>query len=391
MDVPRRGYGSALGRSSKKSAPLSNPVDLLLSCGTPNGDQPSRSNAPEAKLIKREEVEFDDDVQMDGDWVPYRGNPDSAVTCSSERPDPFELPHPTRKSVSQATIGTLVAAERPVELGGGCKSRREKRRAKVACESDDDDVRVTAPSRTGPDPRHQSKTRNPTSEDDAAIARALQEEEEKIKMTRKKPSKRPTSSSSSSLPSSASAQDDLVARDYEMALRLQQSLDEETAASLQTERTDLVPYGAEGMHYPRSYFATRRRLGPLRKQQLSHYPPMGLGDLGRLHHLYLPHVRRMEDPEDSMSYETLLELEDIPVGMSKHDIASHSSTFTFNLAAAGTSSAQEMCSICLEPFTQGQKLRALPCLHSFHCLCVDRWLSQSKQCPICFKNIQELH
>ena len=28
-------------------------------------------------------------------------------------------------------------------------------------------------------------------------------------------------------------------------------------------------------------------------------------------------------------------------------------------------------------------VRRLPCMHLFHIECVDRWLTQSKRCPIC--------
>ena len=257
---------SARATSSKRSAPRSNQADQLASRGTRHGDQSTRSNGPEAKL-KREEVEFDGqweqgefdgDVQMDGAWVPYYGKTDSAVACSSERPDQFESSYPTRTAVSQATVGAVY--RKPVELGGGSTARREKRTTKLYephQRSDDDDVTITSatvvPTRN--DPWDQSKTHDLTSGGDAAIAWALQEEEEKkkVKISRKKPSKRPTSSSSP--PPSASTQDDLVARDYEIALRLQESLDKEMAASLQTEGADFMSYaGAEGMHNPRLHY-----------------------------------------------------------------------------------------------------------------------------------------
>uniref|UniRef100_A0A7S4VNP9 RING-type domain-containing protein n=1 Tax=Alexandrium monilatum TaxID=311494 RepID=A0A7S4VNP9_9DINO len=44
--------------------------------------------------------------------------------------------------------------------------------------------------------------------------------------------------------------------------------------------------------------------------------------------------------------------------------------------------AQE-CVVCLEAFTKGDKLRILPCLHGFHKRCVDSWLCQSSECPLC--------
>lgn len=55
--------------------------------------------------------------------------------------------------------------------------------------------------------------------------------------------------------------------------------------------------------------------------------------------------------------------------------------------------AGEVCVICLEKFCPGDRLRVLPCCHSFHVGCVDRWLSGSHSfydcdtsgCPTCKK------
>lgn len=41
------------------------------------------------------------------------------------------------------------------------------------------------------------------------------------------------------------------------------------------------------------------------------------------------------------------------------------------------------CTICLEDFEGGQKMRTLPCFHSFHAACVEEWLGKSRACPNC--------
>jgi hypothetical protein len=54
---------------------------------------------------------------------------------------------------------------------------------------------------------------------------------------------------------------------------------------------------------------------------------------------------------------------------------------------------QDECVICLEHFLHGDRLRVLPCNHSFHVGCIDRWLSGSHSfqdcdtsgCPTCKK------
>lgn len=41
--------------------------------------------------------------------------------------------------------------------------------------------------------------------------------------------------------------------------------------------------------------------------------------------------------------------------------------------------------MCLSEYADRDVLRTLPCLHSFHRECIDRWLlgGRSKQCPVC--------
>ncbi|KAL7579983.1 hypothetical protein ACA910_004976 [Epithemia clementina (nom. ined.)] len=54
---------------------------------------------------------------------------------------------------------------------------------------------------------------------------------------------------------------------------------------------------------------------------------------------------------------------------------------------------EDVCVICLEQFIYGDRLRVLPCGHSFHMGCIDRWLSGSASfeechtagCPMCKK------
>ncbi len=42
------------------------------------------------------------------------------------------------------------------------------------------------------------------------------------------------------------------------------------------------------------------------------------------------------------------------------------------------------CSICLEDFADGQKVRELPkCQHIYHAHCVDAWLCMHNACPLC--------
>ncbi|KAK8947309.1 RING-H2 finger protein ATL5 [Platanthera zijinensis] len=42
------------------------------------------------------------------------------------------------------------------------------------------------------------------------------------------------------------------------------------------------------------------------------------------------------------------------------------------------------CSVCLNEFEEGEKIRRLPrCAHSFHIDCIDMWFSSHSSCPLC--------
>lgn len=44
----------------------------------------------------------------------------------------------------------------------------------------------------------------------------------------------------------------------------------------------------------------------------------------------------------------------------------------------------EECSVCLEPFREGETVRELPrCRHLFHTECIDMWLYSHVTCPLC--------
>ena len=56
--------------------------------------------------------------------------------------------------------------------------------------------------------------------------------------------------------------------------------------------------------------------------------------------------------------------------------------------AAATPTKEDMCAVCLEPRIEGQMVRTLMCLHTFHVSCIDPWLRTSKLCPVCQFKVQ---
>ncbi|CAJ1394563.1 unnamed protein product [Effrenium voratum] len=55
-------------------------------------------------------------------------------------------------------------------------------------------------------------------------------------------------------------------------------------------------------------------------------------------------------------------------------VAGHTAVISFTPQG----SDEEQCTICCENFSQGERLRLLPCLHRYHVACIDRWLSHSQ-------------
>ena len=49
----------------------------------------------------------------------------------------------------------------------------------------------------------------------------------------------------------------------------------------------------------------------------------------------------------------------------------------------------ENCSICLESFTDGDIIGTTPCTHRFHNNCLENWMAEHPNCPVCRHDFEE--
>ena len=49
----------------------------------------------------------------------------------------------------------------------------------------------------------------------------------------------------------------------------------------------------------------------------------------------------------------------------------------------------DKCLICQYEYKEGERLRTLPCIHSYHADCIDPWLLRNRTCPVCQRSILE--
>ncbi|XP_036381660.1 E3 ubiquitin-protein ligase RNF6-like [Megalops cyprinoides] len=100
---------------------------------------------------------------------------------------------------------------------------------------------------------------------------------------------------------------------------------------------------------------------------------------GTLPILRLAHFFLLNDDED----------EEHQRGLTKEQI-DNLSTRTYGQASL-EGEVGRACSVCINEYAQGNKLRRLPCTHEFHIHCIDRWLSENNTCPICRQPILSSH
>eukprot|EP00930_Biecheleria_cincta_P100768 TRINITY_DN92395_c0_g1_i1.p1 TRINITY_DN92395_c0_g1~~TRINITY_DN92395_c0_g1_i1.p1 ORF type:complete len:333 (+),score=26.17 TRINITY_DN92395_c0_g1_i1:110-1108(+) len=103
---------------------------------------------------------------------------------------------------------------------------------------------------------------------------------------------------------------------------------------------------------------------------------------------------------DRMSYEELLALGDRighvqRAGPTNEELARLPTRCVEASSASeshGPAEVTRQCSVCYDDYAAGDELRTLPCLHSFHKDCIDKWFTSgmpgARTCPVCNSEVQ---
>lgn len=132
-------------------------------------------------------------------------------------------------------------------------------------------------------------------------------------------------------------------------------------------------------------------------------PPGRARRLGASPHAVLRHLPDHPDQDvvrgqdgvdvDRMSYEELLALGERIGRANPESRREKASRLLARLPTSkfvkkdGMQDQDMQCNICYNKFKDGESLRTLPCLHAFHCECIDKWLTGdmpgASSCPVC--------
>jgi hypothetical protein len=187
--------------------------------------------------------------------------------------------------------------------------------------------------------------------------------------------------------------------DEEIAKQLQKEFDsdnlidltnEDKELDLMIEDEDFTPNqrfsSFEGIHQPNfnplMNFPNQRNQRNLFQNQIPNFNP------------FIPNYPQFQHPQQqnnnfNESYEELLNLQErignVPVGIDKETLENITSKFKLKKIPED----EKLCSICYDDFKINENVRKLPCMHLYHSHCIDKWLKNSKKCPLCQKEILE--
>ena len=90
-----------------------------------------------------------------------------------------------------------------------------------------------------------------------------------------------------------------------------------------------------------------------------------------------------------MTYEQMMELAEQLGAVSQGVSAEVIDTFpTWTYRARDANDEAPCCSVCLCDAEDGDTLRTLPCMHTYHKDCIDKWLGEHRTCPVCKHDVR---
>lgn len=103
-------------------------------------------------------------------------------------------------------------------------------------------------------------------------------------------------------------------------------------------------------------------------------------EYSRYHEYIMNNLSDSVDIISDMSYETLVELPNIAIGLNLEEL--------INNSKVKISNKKEFCVICQEYIQKNNIIRVLKCTHNYHINCIENWLKDHYTCPLCKKNLK---
>ena len=95
---------------------------------------------------------------------------------------------------------------------------------------------------------------------------------------------------------------------------------------------------------------------------------------------------------ENMDYEDLLALSEEIGDVKKKGLSSSEigllPTKEYKAVECDMPEQNKACNVCLCDYENGDKQRILPCFHEYHTRCIDKWLKNNANCPVCRKEVK---
>jgi len=89
--------------------------------------------------------------------------------------------------------------------------------------------------------------------------------------------------------------------------------------------------------------------------------------------------RRRQYEEEELNYEQYVNLTEVPTPAKNKE--------QLPIMEVKGEKTNDQCTICLSNYEEGESVKVLPCYHTFHWGCIDRWLESKNKCPICKQDV----